>query len=101
MRSPFSSQDARNLMARPEFRRFLLHIYAQSGIGTPANGAETSALAFREGVRSLGLETFRQAARGLPRATIEQVLVLILSEAPTPQETEDAASGQSESDDQR
>jgi len=98
MKSAFTDQDARFLIARPEFRRFCLHIYATSGIGTSASGADPYLLARREGCRSLGLETFRLAARGLPRGgTTEQALALILSEA-TPQETSDAATPQYESD---
>lgn len=88
MRGAFSDLDSRHLMAQPAFRRYLLHIYAAAGISIPANGADTALLSYREGQRSLGLELIRHAARGLPRRSIEQVLVTVLSEA-TPQETED------------
>lgn len=81
--------DMRQLLATPAFRRFLLQMYRDAGIGIPANGADATLLAYREARRSLGLDIFRQAARGLPRGTIEQVLVLVLSET-TPKETDNA-----------
>lgn len=81
--------DMRQLMGTPAFLRFLLQTYKDAGIGIPANGADATLLAYREARRSLGLEIFRQAARGLTRGTIEQVLVAVLSEA-TPKENHDA-----------
>lgn len=86
-KSDFTDLDAQVLMRSQPFRKFLLHIARQAGIWIPTAGAEQSLL-FREGQRSLGLDIIRQAARGLPRGTIEQVLVLVLSEA-NPKETDD------------
>lgn len=92
--------DMRQLLATPAFRRFLLQMYRDAGIGIPANGADATLLAYREARRSLGLDIFRQAARGLPRGTIEQVLVLVLSEA-NPKETDDAIPEDQSDSDQR
>ncbi|NIJ18470.1 hypothetical protein FHS95_000139 [Sphingomonas naasensis] len=81
--------DMRVLMASAPFRRFLLRLANAAGIWIPTAGAEQTLLS-REGRRSLGLDILREAAAGLPRgATIEHVLVAILSEA-TPKETPDA-----------
>ena len=87
------------LMATPAFRRFLLNIGKASGIWLPTAGAEQSLL-YREGQRSLGLEIYRQAARGLSRGSVEQVLAIVLSES-TPKETPNDPDQDSESVERR
>lgn len=89
--------DAKLLFAQPAFRRFLLQVCKDAGIWIPTAGATDAALHQREGRRSLGLDTIRQAARGLPRGTIEQVLALVLSEA-TPKETDNEPTDHDESE---
>jgi len=96
--SQFTELDAKVLCARPEFRKFLSRVANLAGIFPPADGADPYLIAKRDGRRSLGLEIIREAARGLPRGTsIEQMLLLSLSET-HPQETPDATDAQPESD---
>lgn len=52
-------RDMLALMAQPAFRRFLLRVYEQSGIGEATYRSEDAHLRFAEGRRSLGFEIFR------------------------------------------
>lgn len=79
--------DLKELCAQPRYRRVLLHFVRLAGILSPSTGA-IDTLQFREGMRSLGMEMLREAARGLPRGSAEKMLALLLTE-PTPKETED------------
>lgn len=78
--------DAKHLFAQPAYRRRLLRIWVQTGISTPAFGADQP-LQYREGQRSLGLEILREdaAALGLP---VDRLIATILtSEDQPPEET--------------
>lgn len=51
-------RDMLALMALPAFRRLLLRVYEQSGIGEATYRSEVAHLHFAEGRRSLGFEIF-------------------------------------------
>lgn len=81
--------DLQQLCAQPPYRRWLLHVARMAGIFSPTAGASEN-LQFREGRRSLGLDILREASRGLPRGTFEQMLALVLASEAKPQEDQDA-----------
>jgi hypothetical protein len=50
--------DMTDLLARPQFRRFLLRVFLESGMSHSAYGSEDRRLLMLEGRRSLGFDIF-------------------------------------------
>ena len=84
--------DARLLLARPEFQRFLWRVIQSSGILSPATDGSTDRhLAYAEGRRNLGLEILAMAEQGQPAShpngqPILTIMSALREEANQPQE---------------